>query len=329
MILDCRCGQKLNTPGAVPGRVGKCPRCGALLKIEDDRIPEPAAPGETYQRPRTVRRPLAARKRARRDGLVVVPTRPERTLLASGSYPLRNASGIALLVMLPPMLWFGSILLISAVPMIISASPFTLFGLLMLVPALGVLFVGIGPVLLFLGDVVVTSCLGEVQLPRPAGWSLTDISQGWGRWIWAGVFGGALGAMPALVYWIHCGDVDWLDQLVLMDLILPGLASAQMAVVVALLHESPWAVGYPVLVIRMIVAGGWGYVGPCVVTASCLTLLAGISKWALEQNIPGVFVVVLWFWWVLALYLAMVALRFLGLFCGRQRLLSVGIARRP
>ena len=37
-ILVCRCGKKLRAPEATPGRVGRCPNCGAAL-----RVPEPAA----------------------------------------------------------------------------------------------------------------------------------------------------------------------------------------------------------------------------------------------------------------------------------------------
>ena len=33
--LVCNCGMRLKAPGAVPGRVGKCPRCGSFLKVPD------------------------------------------------------------------------------------------------------------------------------------------------------------------------------------------------------------------------------------------------------------------------------------------------------
>ena len=34
--LVCPCGMTLKAPGAKPGRVGKCPRCGGLLRVPDE-----------------------------------------------------------------------------------------------------------------------------------------------------------------------------------------------------------------------------------------------------------------------------------------------------
>ncbi len=333
MILLCRCGLKLNTPGAVPGRVGKCPRCGSLLKIDEapapraEPRPEPIAAGGPYRRPREARSPLSSRT-VWADGLVVIPSAPETTLLGSWNYPLRNASGLGMLAMIPPLLWFGSVPLFALVPMIASASAVTLLGLVLLLPELVILGVVLGHTLLFLGDVVVTSCLGAVTLPRQATWSLSKIVRGWGRWLWAGLFGGVVGGMPALIYWIDCGDVDWFDRVVLIDLILPGLAYAQMAVVIALISESPWAVAHPILILRAIGAGGWSYLGPCLVTGVFLSVVVGLFEACLAIGQPIVQVVAFWHWWVLVLYLAMVGLRFLGLFCFRKRVLTGGKKRR-
>ena len=40
LLLLCSCGRRIKAPGATPGRVGRCPSCGALL-----RVPEPEADG--------------------------------------------------------------------------------------------------------------------------------------------------------------------------------------------------------------------------------------------------------------------------------------------
>jgi len=243
MLLICRCGQKLNTPGAIPGRVGKCPRCGSLLKIAEappasPPKPEPpskveaAAPGGTFRRSRAKTHSPPS-KTVWADGLVKLPTSAERSLAGSFQYPFRNASGLGLLAMTPPLLWFGTVPLFILLPMALSGSAVTLLGLILLLPQLLILFFTLGHVLLFLGDVVVTSCLGEIALPRQASWSPSDIFRGWLRWAWALAVGGAMGGMPAILYWVECGDVDWFDRVVLIDMILPGLAYAQMALVLA------------------------------------------------------------------------------------------------
>ena len=330
MILVCRCGQKLNTPGSVPGRVGKCPRCGSLLRMASEPAPEPepepelttlVSAGGTYHPARARSQPFLGRA-AWADGLVAIPSAPETTLWGSWNYPLRNASGVGLLAMLPPLLWFGTVPLFALIPLIASGSVLSFLGLILLLPQILILVVVLGHVLVFLGDVVVTSCLGAVDVPRQATWNLGEIARGWGRCLGAATFGGFVGGLPAVAYWIECGDVDWLDQVVLIDLILPGLAYAQMAMVVALIHESPWAVASPNLVLRAIRAGGWGYLSPCVVTTVFGIVLVGLLQACLAWNEAIIQVLAFWLWWVLVLYLAMVGLRFLGLFCGRRGILE-------
>ena len=42
MILVCGCGMRLKAAGAYPGRLGKCPACGAPLRVPDLAPPPPA-----------------------------------------------------------------------------------------------------------------------------------------------------------------------------------------------------------------------------------------------------------------------------------------------
>ncbi len=63
--------------------------------------------------------------------------------------------------------------------------------------------------------------------------------RGLSRWFWAFLIGGVLGMFPAVWYWIRCGKVDLLDWIVLVDLILPGVAYGQMALVASLLFDDP------------------------------------------------------------------------------------------
>ena len=131
MILVCGCGMRLKAAGAYPGRLGKCPACGAPLRVPDLAPPPPAhRPMTRSQSDRAEPRPSAARSStfvacpgrsgaasSRRDaasrgdwnGLLPVPARPETRLRDSLLYPFWGVTGLALLVFLPPALWLTSL----------------------------------------------------------------------------------------------------------------------------------------------------------------------------------------------------------------------------
>jgi hypothetical protein len=126
-----------------------------------------------------------------------------------------------------------------------------------------------------------------------------------------------VGGFPAVVYWISCGDIDPFDVVVFAGLLAVGAAYAQMALLASILHDDPRGAN-PVTVVRGIVRVGWGYVRPCLVSgfAAALGMLAFKGLLAIAQ--PTLAAVALWAFWVVALYLAMVALRVLGLFYHRH-----------
>ncbi|MCA1686195.1 MAG: hypothetical protein LC745_09500, partial [Planctomycetia bacterium] len=167
--------------------------------------------------------------------------------------------------------------------------------------------------LVFFGQMFVASALGEPDHPRWPDWDPYEIVQGVGRWLWAGVFGLALGGFPVVVYWLYCGDIDWFDRVVIFDLVVVGAGYALMALSASLLHDTV-AAANPVTVISAVAQVGWDYVMPSLaggiaflLTAGSLSaVLFGISsmRWA---------VLALWGFWILALYLAMVVLRVAGL----------------
>ncbi len=333
MLLICQCGQKLNTPGATPGRVGKCPRCGSMLKIDaPGPVAESAPEPEHAARPKisavsTYRQPARSRTATHRqtwaDGLVTIPLLPEQSFHQTWNYPLRNASGIGLLGFIPPLLWIGSSPLFILIPMVISGSAVTLLASILQIPLLILFgFVG-GHVLQFLGNVVVTSCLGEVALPRQASWVPAEIGEAALLWVWAGLAGGVMGAWPALVYWLRCGDIDWFDQIVLIELILPGIAYGQMALVLALTDNSPWSAGNPFRVLGAIRRGGWAYFWPCLINGSLLALTGWLFGVCIRLRNEIVGTIAFWLWWVVAIYVTIVGLRWLGLFCYRSRAVAV------
>ena len=126
-ILVCQCGARLNAPGATPGRSGKCPSCGSVLRVPDaanaspvvENPPDPSptahgleiAPHAVFVRVRARRRRKASRpsfgdKLDAWQGLVPRPDKPESKLWESLLYPLWDTTGLAFLVIFSILWWF-------------------------------------------------------------------------------------------------------------------------------------------------------------------------------------------------------------------------------
>jgi hypothetical protein len=248
-------------------------------------------------------------------------------------YPLSDGPGIGLLVFFPPALWVLSLPVFDFIavlePMTKSDWALGLLVLPVFIPLLFSAFMTLGYVLLFLGHMLVASSSGENDHPRWPEWQPQDISEGLGRWIWAILFGVALGGFPVLVYWVYCGQIDWLDGIVFLDLILVGTGFAQMALAAALMHDSLIAAN-PVTVLAAIFRIGWDYAVPCLV-ASIALVLAGLGVWGLLYRMPKMWMeaVALWAFWVFVLYEAMVVMRMLGLTYHAHAVELLWFRRRP
>ena len=46
-ILICECGMRLKVAGAAPGKEGRCPNCGATLRVPDRTVSEESSLSET------------------------------------------------------------------------------------------------------------------------------------------------------------------------------------------------------------------------------------------------------------------------------------------
>jgi hypothetical protein len=233
------------------------------------------------------------------------------------AYPLVDGPGVGLLVFLPPVLLFQSLPIFDVISIV---DPFRrgnwAIGLLVLpilVPMLLSFAMVLGYALVYFGQMFVASALGEPDHPRWPEWDAQAIAEGIGRWVWAGLTGLALGGFPVVVYWLHCGDVDWFDRVVVFDLIVLGAGYALMALAASLLHES-LAAANPLTVVAAIARVGWDYVMPSLVGGLALIVSAGL--------LGGVFFAIasfklamttLWAFWLVSLYLAMVVLRMVGL----------------
>ena len=249
------------------------------------------------------------------------------------AYPLSDGPGLGLLVFFPPVLWLLSLPVFDFISVLepMTKSDWAL-GLLVLPIFLPLLFsfaMTFGYVLLFLGHVLIASAMGENEHPRWPEWQPPEISEGLGRWLWAILFGVALGGLPVIVYWVYCGQIDWLDGIVFLDLVLVGTGFAQMALAAALMHDTIIAAN-PITVMSAIFQIGWDYVVPCLV-GSVAIIFAGLGVYGLLFRMPRMWMeaVALWAFWVFVLYESMVVLRMLGLTYYAHSLELVWFRRRP
>jgi hypothetical protein len=357
--LVCSCGMTLNAAGAKPGRVGKCPKCGSLLRVSDDFIPpEPASPtlpppppakptldGSSAgygMNPIDEARPLfydsptlaapAARIKRRAGipadyGPLKAPGKIEKEFSESLGYPLWSWSSVALILFLPPFLLVVSAPLPFLMSLFFGTTPFRLPSVFIMIPsALAGVFVW-GYTLIYLGNVLTSSAFGEPLPPRAPNLE-EGVFRVLGRWFWAILSGVLLGFAPAIVYWINCGEINWLDRIMFANLAAVGAAYAQMALLASLLHDDPLAAN-PVTVFRAMYRVGWDYAGVCFMSGAFLVFMA-FSLGLISEVDNGFFYLVLaLLYWAAFLYGAMVVLRRLGLFCHRHKVVLAWFADRP
>ena len=188
-----------------------------------------------------------------------------------------------------------------------------LLALPIFLPLMIVFSLTFGYCLIVFGQMFVASALGEPDHPGWPEWDSHQIAEGLGRWVWAAIFGAALGGFPIALYWKNCGNIDWFDITIFVELGLVGASYALMAIAAALLHDSV-AASNPFTVISAIFQVGWDYVQVCL-TAGMALLAAGSALWAiffvitdLKYAFPA-----LWGFWILVMYETMVVLRMMGL----------------
>jgi len=240
---------------------------------------------------------------------------------------------VALLVFMPPCLLLLSLPVFDWIALV---DPFRranwALGLLALPIFLPLMFsfaMTFGYSLLVLGQMLVSSALGEADQPHWPEWNPDSISEGLGRWLWAAIVGLGIGGFPIVAYWIYCGNIDWFDRMVFAELAILGAGYAQMALAAALLHDNVLAAN-PVTVFAAILRIGWDYVQPAIV-AGLAVIVAAVVLWSVLFSIPSLKLAALGLWgfWVLMLYEAMVVFRMLGLTYYAHSIDLVWFRKRP
>ncbi|MHC5539124.1 hypothetical protein ACYOEI_12970 [Singulisphaera rosea] len=334
-ILVCPCGMRLKAAGAVPGRVGKCPKCGGMLRVPETTPPQTPPASEdsdgpagyvveartsTYDAKRGLvlpDRPTAKPSKPIRDGLILPPSKNETQLRVSLLYPLWGTTGLAILIFFPPILWFATIPFIGFFTPAQGNPAVRAFGFVSVLPAILILLPTLSFILTVLGQVLVASAQGEVHHPRWPEWDPTEMFRGLWRWVWAFIIGGTIGGIPAVAYWMYCGDIDLVDQIIFIELIALGAVYAQMALLASILHDDPLGAN-PITVLRAIRRVGWCCVRPSLVIGFALMLTAMGIVGLLQITNPPLSAVAYWAFWVAVLYESMVVLRVLGLFYHRN-----------
>lgn len=232
-------------------------------------------------------------------------------------YPLTDGPGVGVLVFLPPALWLLSLPVFDVIAVL---EPYTKgdwkLGLLVLPIFLPLLFsfvMTVGYVLLFLGEVLVASAMGEMDHPRWPEWHPNAIAECLGRWIWAFLFGAGLVALPIFGYGSRRGVDGWFDRVIITELVILGVAYAQMALAAALLHDDILAAN-PFTVLAAVARVGWAYAPSCVVSGLALLMVFGSASAMLTERVSfWLAATALWVFWVATLYTSMVVMRMLGL----------------
>lgn len=297
--LFCTCGRRFFASGVEPGRLAKCPGCGAWLRVPAD--------------PDSVFRPTIHRAKPRRSPRAI-------SLRACLLYPLQDGPGVALLLFLPPFVWLMSVPALDLIRFAWSGprgsfNPFFLVIVPLAAPLAVCFILTMGYILLFLGGMLVASALGEEMHPSWPMWDIHAILEGLGRWLWSGLVGLAIGGLPAVLYWFNCGEVGLADRIILAELTAVGSGYALMALAAALLHDTLLAAN-PVTVVRAVWRLRWAALRPSLATALALTVIVASfygSLFLIPDSSLELAAVSLWASWVVSFYVAMVVLRLFGL----------------
>lgn len=339
-ILVCACGMRLKAAGATPGRVGKCPACGGLLRVPDDPaiapsdaavvplMPTTVAHPSTYS-PRRARSSRSGDRSPRRYGWIRVPQHVETRIRDSLLYPLWGETGVALLLLMPPAFWFATLPILTIGSAWASGNPLAgAVSVMGLIPSALMLFPLVSFILLYLGRVITASAIGEVHHPRWPDWDPTDMLRGIGRWLWALLIGGFLGGFPSVLYWLYCGDVDLFDAIILFELAGMGAVYGQVALLASILHDDPLG-AHPLTVLRAIRQLGWRWLSPAAILVSFTIGALLALPVVLKIRTPWIAALAYWGYWVGLLYGLMVVLRRLGLFYHRHARALGWFGERP
>lgn len=350
-VFECSCGATVRAKGAVPGRVGRCPHCGARLEVPGPASPsadsrpaktkknpdsEQAAGYDIGPEPPPARAPAPARRGAggavsyrERDpesepiefALVHAPRRQETRLLGSLLYPLWDSGGLALLALFPPLCLITSIFSFGLFGYVHDGSEAQGMGALtMILPAGCLLALTISSGLRFLEEVLESTTRGEVAHPRWPSWELAEVVPTLFRWAFALLFGLAVGTFLAWSYWRSAAGLPEAARMGYVLLITLGLFGSgaifwPVPLLAVLLHRDIRAAN-PFTVLRVYSLGGAKAIAISLIFGCAGVLLVGAIPALYFLPPVGILATIggVWFYWLMFWYVALVLMRRLGLF---------------
>jgi hypothetical protein len=309
VFLVCDCGLRLKAPGAIPGRVGRCPKCGGQLRVPELPPPAPVrrestdyAPGPGYglqvpsepsvlERSRTHPRGKSSPPETylvRREpislggGLLPAVHAPETSLFGSLLYPLRAPESMGMIALLTLVWW----IMLSAIP----EYCLTLMGtadelgkgllgqfiaLLSILPVVFLFPFSLLYCLQYLSRVLVASAMGDAHQPRTPDRNFDGFFTGLSPWfIWL-VLGVGVGLLPAIAYAQTSTSTGRAHMLLIVGLGASGIPYMVMALMMAFVHDHPFAATPWGVAIAMFRLGG-SYILLCIFVGSAILLLLAI-----------------------------------------------------
>ena len=319
MILVCSCGKRLKALGATPGRLGRCPDCGAAIRVPEmpppmlkpppkSPVEDPLADNrlsfeavsdvqaarrlERLARERTESRTVAA------AGWVFSPPKsPETSLAVSLLYPFWDWAGVGLLAFTPAILAGLTFLMVRLCGFLFFLNYFTAPAYVLFLGATVGLAIVLGHTCHHLGLFLIDSASGSPAHPSRPDFETFEALGFLVRWLWAAVLGFAFGGGTAFIYVFGLGDVvRFRDRLAIAGLLSLSAIAAPLAILAATLFHSVRAAG-PLTVVGGLFRLRLAYARPCLVAAVAIAATTFLATYVLEIESVPVQAFVLWLFW--------------------------------
>ena len=357
--LICPCGQRLKAPGLKPGRTGRCPQCGGMLKVPDEPRP-PARPEvveddgwgdglpyelgpSTYNSTASRAEAVAIEMESRDDAEAVVkPPRTGRKRKATTRttpapagpwwppdllYPARGtAEALGVIGTLSVVLWIFTILIPEYCASLqrdadsMGAGPMGyLISLVTSLPAFLLTPLAVFYALQYLARVLVARAMGDPVPPRSPDRNFDGFLSGLGPWLIWFFLSGAIAALPLLVSRLFY-ESEPIPMTTLASVGLVALPYGLMVLMLSFLHDDQWA-AKPWVVAEMIVKLNVSFAILCISVAAVATLsvLPFVAVKALYEKSFWVYIPATLFAWSIAIWGAIVIMGTVGGFYYKHR----------
>jgi len=261
------------------------------------------------------------------DGLLPLLSHPETSVLALILYPLRGAETLAMVAVMGVTLW-GFATLVPEYCLGVWADASTLgtpsMGMLVIlisaIPALLLLPLIVIYMLQYLGRVLVSSAMGDTSPPRTPDRNFDGLFSGLYPWLTWLIFGGLISLFPlALLAFLE--DQPILEKpLLVVGLMTLGLPYAMTSLMMSFLHDHPLAAAPPGVICALLRHGRSFF--PTLFQSSALVALGGGAfalTLALRTSHFWLYLALMLGCWELAVWIAIVTMRVLGLHYHRHR----------